>query len=336
MSGNVIGIDLGGTKILAGAVDSDGKVTHVERELTHAEEGADGVIARLAGMIERVKAASGVAVDAVCIGVPGGVNIKEGIVDHAPNLRWVDVPLARALGEKTGLPVFLDNDVRVAVLGEHAYGVGRGTRTMVGVWVGTGIGGGIIIEGKLHQGARGVAGEIGHSVIVKKGPACPCGNTGCIEALASRTSIEREVRKLIDKGVKSEVLARMKKKERTVLSSGIIAWALERKDPAMTRAFTTAQRHLATFAANLVNALDPEVIVFGGGIAERLGEDFVAPIREQARDLFLSKRDVDSVRIVATELKETAPMAGAAFLARQRLAAGHAATPAAQPSSPAH
>ncbi|HEX2574331.1 MAG TPA: ROK family protein [Polyangia bacterium] len=320
-SGIVIGIDLGGTKILAGAVDEAGAVTHVQRELTHAQDGADAVINRLVGMIDRIRAAldPGTPVAAVSIGVPGGVNIEAGIVDKAPNLRWLNVPLAALLEARTGLPIFLDNDVRVAVLGEHAYGVGRGTQTMIGVWVGTGIGGGIIINGRLHQGSRGVAGEIGHSIVVRKGPQCPCGNIGCIEALASRTSMERDVRQLIKKGMKSKVLERMEKKGRTVISSGVIAWSLERQDPVMVKVFQRAQRALATFTANMVNALDPEVVVFGGGIAERLGEAFVGPIRDQAREKFLSKRDVEKIQIVPTQLKEVAPIAGAAFLARQRL-----------------
>ena len=128
------------------------------------------------------------------------------------------------------------------------------------------------------------------------------------------------MRALIEKGVESKVLKMMEKKGRTVLSSGIIDKALENGDPAMTRAFKKAQQNLAMFVANMVNALDPEVVVFGGGIAERLGERFVGPIREQARTLFLSKRDVDRVIIVPTKLKEVAPVAGAAFLARERLA----------------
>ncbi len=316
----IIGIDLGGTKMLAGAVDPSGAVRHLARDLTHPEEGAERVVARLADLVHQVRGQAGGAVQAVSIGVPGGVDIANGVVDKAPNLGWEGVPLAASLHELVGVPVFLDNDVRVAVLGEHAYGVGRGTRTMVGVWVGTGIGGGIVVDGKLHQGARGVAGEIGHSIVDPKGPPCKCGNRGCIEAFASRTSIERDLRRAIDKGHRSKALKRMKQKGRETLTSGIIARLLADEDAAMTRVFKKAQRALGLFAANLVNALDPEVLVFGGGIAERLEEEFVGPIREVAHAHLLSKRDLERVRIVATSLKETAPIVGAAFLARQRLA----------------
>lgn len=318
---SIIGVDLGGTKILVGSVDAGGKVSHLARDLTHAEEGADRVIARLADLIDGVKAKLGSShVAAVSLGVPGGVNSEAGVVDKAPNLGWENVPLSDALEKRVGAPVFLDNDVRVAVVGEHAHGAGRGTHAMVGVWVGTGIGGGIIVDGRLHRGQRGVAGEIGHSIVDRKGPKCNCGNRGCIEALASRTAIERDLRKAIKRGAKSAALKRMKKEGRDTLSSGIIARLLSDGDPALTKVFARAQKMLGLFTANLINLLDPEVVVFGGGIAERLGEDFVAPIRAVAHEHLLSKRDLAKVRVVATELGEVAPIAGAAFLARQRLA----------------
>ena len=317
----LIGIDLGGTKMLAGAVGSDGTVRHLSRDLTGAAEGAGAVIERLAVLVEKIQTALGEGdrAAAVSIGVPGGVDVERGIVDKAPNLGWEGLPLAAQLSSRVGLPVFLDNDVRVAVVGEHARGVGAGTRTMVGVWVGTGIGGGVIVDGQLHLGARGLAGEIGHSIVDPRGPRCHCGNRGCIEAIASRTAIERDVRRAIKKGVPSDALKLMKKKGRAELSSGIIAKLLERHDPALHKVFAEAQRALGRFAANLINALDPEVLVFGGGIAERLGETFVAPIRAVAQSHLLSKRDLDKVRVVATQLGETAPIIGAAHLARQRM-----------------
>jgi glucokinase len=318
----IIGVDLGGTKMLAGAVDEQGKVVgELHRELTHAKEGADRVIARLADLIHQVRSAlpSGQTVGGISIGVPGGVNGATGVVDKAPNLGWEGVPLAGRLQVLAGAPVFLDNDVRVAVVGEHAYGVGRGAKSMVGVWVGTGIGGGIIIDGKLLQGARGVASEIGHMIIDPRGPTCHCGNKGCIEAIASRTAMERDVRVRIEKGKKSRALKLMKKKGRTQLSSSIIEKLLEDGDPTMTKVMTKAQGWLGLFTANLINTLDPEVVVFGGGLAERLKEEMVRPIRAIAHAHLLSKRDLDRVRVVATELGEVAPVVGAALLGRNRL-----------------
>jgi glucokinase len=322
--GLIVGVDLGGTKMHAAAVDENGTVLASERCKTLPEEGADAVIGRIAGLVKNIAGAVGASttdVQAMCIGVPGGVNDAAGVVDTAPNLGWEKVPLARLLNEQLGgqTRVFLDNDVRVAVLGEHAYGLGRGTQTMVGIFVGTGIGGGVVINGQLHHGSRGAAGEFGHMILEPKGPKCPCGKRGCAEALASRTSMERDVRRKIARGHKSMVLKLMKKEERPRLTSSVVATALEERDKVMTRVFSHAQRYIGMLVANVVNAIDPEVVVIGGGLAERLGESMVAPIREEAYDLFLLQRDRDKVKIEATVLKDTAAPAGAAFVARTRL-----------------
>jgi glucokinase len=326
----IIGVDLGGTKMHAAAVDDDGKLLHDEREKTLPDEGADAVIGRIADLCRRITLALGVPHDqlrAVCVGVPGGVNDSTGMVDKAPNLKWEKVPLAHQLSSALGgVRVFLDNDVRVAVVGEHAYGCGRGTRTMVGIFVGTGIGGGVIVDGKLHLGARGVAGELGHMIVKPKGPRCPCGKRGCVEALASRTSMERDVRELIKDGESSKILKIMKKEGRDRLTSSVIAKALDADDPVMTKVMRRAQHHIGVAVSNVVNLLDPEVVVIGGGIAERLGESFVAPIREAAYERLLVQRDREKVRILPTELKENAAPMGAAWVARQRLTQAPAKT----------
>jgi glucokinase len=321
--GLVIGVDLGGTKMHAAAVDESGNLLHNERDKTLPEEGADAVIGRVAALCARIAGALGASagdITAVCIGVPGGVDDANGMVDKAPNLRWEKVPLAPRLSSALGgARVFLDNDVRVAVLGEHAYGCGRGSRTMVGIFVGTGIGGGLVVDGRLHLGARGGAGELGHMIIDPDGPKCPCGKRGCAEAHASRTSIERDVRAMIEDGHKSRVLKMMKKKGAERLTSSVIAKALAAGDPVMTKVMKRAQRSVGILVSNVINLVDPEVVVIGGGIAERLGDEFVAPIREVAYERLLLQRDREQVRIVATELKDRAAPMGAAFVARSRM-----------------
>jgi glucokinase len=318
----VIGFDLGGTKMNAAAVDVHGHVIHSDRCKTLAADGPDAVIDRMIGLCKRILEELGdraTDVRAICVGVPGGVDDERGMVDTAPNLGWSQVPLAYRLSSALTLPVFLDNDVRVAVVGEHAYGVGTGTRTMVGIFVGTGIGGGIIVGHHTHHGGRGVAGEIGHMTLLPHGPRCPCGKRGCVEALASRTAMERDVRKLIKKGWKSRIPKLMKKAATDTLTSSVIESALDIDDDVMRKVMKDAQYYLGLLAGNLANALDPEVIVIGGGIAERLGERFVAPIREHAYKHFLVQRDREKVRIVPTELKDLAAPLGAAFLARERV-----------------
>lgn len=319
----VVGLDLGGTKMNAALVDENGKSLATERQKTLPEEGPAAVIGRMADLVKGLLAqAQATASDlgAVCIGVPGGVDDARGVVDKAPNLGWAAVPLGAELSSRLGgTRIFLDNDVRVGVLGEHAFGVGRGTKTMVGIFVGTGIGGGIITNGTLHLGLRGAGGELGHMVIDPDGPRCPCGNRGCAEALASRTSIERDVRALIERGRRSRVLKMMKKENRPRLTSSVVERALADGDPVMTKVFGRAQEAIGILVANVVNMLDPEVVVIGGGMAERLGESMVAPIRAAAQSRFLLKRDTDRVRILATELKDLAAPMGAAFIARSRL-----------------
>jgi glucokinase len=320
----IAGIDLGGTKIQAAIVDGQGQILASDRCKTLADEGADAVIGRLVELTDGLCRELGVRsqeLAGIAIGVPGAVDDQAGVVDKAPNLRWSKVPLARQLQASLGVPrVVLDNDVRVAVLGEWAYGVGRGSRTMIGIFVGTGVGGGLVIDGRLHGGARGVAGELGHMVLEPGGPRCSCGRRGCLEALTSRSSIERELRDRAKHGDKSRALRIMKKEDRPRLTSSVVARALEDGDELLEEVLADAQRYLGQAVGNLINLLDPEVVVIGGGIAERLGERMVAPIREAAWKQALVSRGRENVRIEATELKETAAPLGAAYLARARLA----------------
>jgi glucokinase len=318
----VIGFDLGGTKMHAAVVDPHGHVVHSERQKTIADDGPAAVIDRIIGLCVRVRNELGARAGqlaALCIGVPGSVDEARGVVDKAPNLVWEGVPLAAPLQQALGVPVFLDNDVRIATIGEHAYGAGRGTRTMIGLFVGTGIGGGLILDGQPHRGGRGVAGELGHMTLLPHGPRCGCGRRGCVEALASRTAMKREVHRLVSKGWDSRVPKLMKKDGRGQLTSGVIETALALEDEVMVRVLADAQYYLGLHAGGLANLLDPEVIVIGGGIAERLGERFVAPIRSRAYKHLLAQRDREQVRIVPTTLKDLAAPLGAAWVARQRL-----------------
>src|SRR4051794_21397928 len=246
----VIGVDMGGTKVLAAAVDEAGHIVTQDRVDTLAQEGPEAVIARIARLLTDVAAQARTPLDeiaAVTVGVPGRVDDRAGVVSWAPNLPgWREIPLAHRLSEHLGgrCRVFLDNDVNMAVLGEHAYGAGRGLRSVVGVYVGTGIGGGLIIDGKLIQGERGAAAEVGHTIIDVRGPRCPCGQRGCVEVLASRTAMERDVRERIADGKKSVVPKLMKKRDKVRMTSSIIQLALDDGDKVMRGVFRRAQRYL--------------------------------------------------------------------------------------------
>ena len=319
--GIFLGVDLGGTNIEAAAVQ-EGQILASSKIKTKAEQGAEGVIKRVEkasrSVIEKMAAQPG-NFQALCIGAPGVVQLETGVVRVAPNLGWKDVPLAEMLQTRLGIPVFVDNDVNIGVAGEFAYGAGRGTEHMVGVFVGTGIGGGVIISGEMHYGNRGAAGEIGHMVVVPDGRICGCGKRGCVEAYASKTAMLKIIQDELRSGRKSSLSDSVGEKGKSILSSSQIAEALEGGDELMVEVLREAQFYLALLTANLVNILDPDVIVFGGGLVERLGEPFIHPIRETASEYYLQQTDIEKIQILPSALGDQAGPIGAAVIARQRL-----------------
>ncbi len=318
----ILGVDLGGTSLRVLTLDRRNQVLSVDKNPTKPDASAASLIKDIAAASRRAAEAAGVPwqkVRAMSVGAPGAVDPERGIVYKAPNLGWENVPLARRLGALLSLPVFVENDVNAGTIGEYVLGAGRGARDMVGLFIGTGIGGGLVIDGKLHGGLRGAAGEVGHIIVEKNGPRCGCGKKGCVEALASRTAMERDVRRAIRAGGKSVVLKLMKERKRPRMTSSIIAKALGKGDPVMLQVMKRAQYYLGILVANLVNTLDPEVIVIGGGIAERLGEGYVAPIRATAREYYLRQDGRERIKIVPGVLGDNAGAIGAAVLARRRL-----------------
>ena len=316
----VVGIDLGGTKILAAVVDAEGRILGQAKRKTKAEVGVEGVVARIVETLDDAVASAKLTrqdIRAIGVGAPGPVDTKTGVIATAPNLPgWSDVPLGELLQAQTGITVAVGNDVNVGALGEFAYGAGRGTSDMISIFVGTGIGGGIILDGRLHAGVRGAAGEIGHMIVLADGPYCGCGNRGCIEALASRTAIVESLQRAVAAGRQSS-LASLLSDGGSRLSSGGLAEAWRAGDTLTVEVLGRVQHYLGLHVASLVNFLDPEVIVFGGGVIEALGEAFVAPIRPIAYQHFLQRRDAERVQILVSQLGDHAGILGAAVLARQ-------------------
>jgi len=321
----VMGIDMGGTSLRGLVVNAANEILAVEKTPTNPKQAPDRLIADLAGWIEDVVRASGIKrwqFAAVSIGAPGAVDPESGIVYHAPNLGWDKVALGPKLSKLLRVPVLVENDVNVGIVGEYALGAARGARQLVGIFVGTGIGGGILFDGLLYSGSRGAAAEVGHNVLLVDGPRCGCGSRGCAEALASRTAMERDVRAAIKDGAKSVVLKLMKERAKDRMTSSIIQRALRKHDHVMQEVVKRAQHYLGILVANVVNTLDPDCVVIGGGIVERLGEGFVAPIRRTAYEHFLRRHDAERVRIVPGALGDNAGPLGAVVLARQRLHLG--------------
>ena len=316
------GVDLGGTSMIAVVADKKGRVLGSSDAVTDRSLPPEGILGQVAAQVAAAAENAEVKLSklkGVGIGAPGAVDPRRGIVVRAPNLEWTDVPACRILGKQLKLDVILGNDVQVAVLGEHAYGVARKVDRAVGIWVGTGIGGGWILDGQLDRGYRGAAGEIGHICIDEDGPECSCGRRGCAEALCSRTAMEREVNARIKKGQKSAVPTLMKERSKTRMTSSIISRALDAGDPVMVEVFKQAQHHMAILVANLVNAMDPAMVMFGGGVSSRLKETLVGPIREEARSRYLRPDPSGLVRIEAAQLGDNSGALGACALARLAL-----------------
>jgi len=275
-------VDLGGSKILSVVAQGDGRRLGEDRRPTDAEAGPDGVLERIVGSLQEVLAKAGLGQgDLAAVGIcsPGPCDIDAGVISSAPNLPgWRDVPICRSLEERLGVPTRLENDANAAALGEHVYGAGRGCRHLIYMTVSTGIGGGLIIDGRLYRGATGVAGELGHMTIEPDGPLCGCGNRGCLEALASGTAIAARGEELVAQGG-SALLVRLAQEEDD-LTAETVSRAADQGDIACQGIIQRAGYYLGIGLASYVNIFNPEVIIIGGGLA-KAGELLLAPARAE-------------------------------------------------------
>jgi glucokinase len=311
------GIDLGGTKIEAIVVDADNQVLGQARRPTPTEGGPEDVVEQLSeAMAEAANAAEleTSALKGVGVGSPGSVDEAAGTVTQARNLPgWNGTfEVAKVLGDKLGTPVRVGNDVQVAITAEHKLGAGRPYDSLLGVWWGTGVGGGVIIDRKLWLG-RGSAGEIGHMVIKRDGAVCPCGRRGCVEAYSGRAAMEAKARKEHDDGVKTDLFKIMRHRGRTRLTSAVWAQALEERDPLATELIDRAVEALGAGIASAVNLLDVEAVVIGGGLGVRFGQPMTDRIFEASMPhLFRDDRPPD---IHVAGLGDLGGAIGAALLA---------------------
>jgi len=286
------GIDLGGTKIQAAIVTADGEVIGDARRPTPTNGGPEDVAHEMVEALVEAAEKAGTQTDSLAgigVGSPGNVDAATGEVAQARNLPgWEQAfPLAARLSDSLGAEVRVGNDVDVATNGEFRLGAGKPYRSLLGVFWGTGVGGGLILEGRRWLG-RGAAGEIGHMVVRQGGRRCPCGRRGCMEAYAGRAAMEAKARRDLAHGEKTELLEIMKKHGKDRLTSSIWDRALRHDDPLAVSLIDEAVKALATGIASAVNLLDIEAVVIGGGLGVRLGEPYVERIRKRmGRHLFL-------------------------------------------------
>ncbi len=317
----LIGVDLGGTNIVAGALSHDGsEVIAMRSEPTRADQGADAVIDRMVRIIDTVIAetiahtgARRADVTGIGVGAPGPLERERGIVVTTPNLGWTNFPLRDVIAERTGIPVRIDNDANCATLGEWWLGAARGANNVIGMTIGTGIGGGIILDGKLYHGASDVAGEIGHTTIDLTGRRCKCGNYGCLEAYASGPSIADRAREAVA-GDDDSLLQRMVGGHLERLTAATVYEAAKLGDEVAIDVVRETARFLGTGIANLLNIFNPDVVVMAGGVTQA-GDALFEPMRKEVKKRAF-RPAVEACRIVPGSLPGSAGVVGAvaAFL----------------------
>lgn len=319
------GIDLGGTKIQTVVVDPDNKVLGQSRRPTPTTGGPEDVIREMAAAMREAAAQADLGtrdLTGVGVGSPGDADEKTGVVSDARNLPgWTGVyPMAEKLSEQLGTPVRIGNDVDVAVRAEFELGAGEEFDTILGIWWGTGVGGGLILDGKPWIG-RGAAGEVGHMVVKRDGARCTCGRRGCMEAYAGRAAMEIKARKEVENGAKTDLFKIMEERGRDRLTSGVWARALKHGDDLATRLVDRAVKALGVGIASAVNLLDPEAVIIGGGLGVRFGERYVGRIATRMHPhLFVPDRPPHMH--VAT-LGDLGGAIGGALLVDERVPAAH-------------
>lgn len=298
------GIDLGGTKIQAIVLEGDGQeVLGQARRPTPAEGGPRAVVAALHDALTEAAAEADVApdrLDAVGVGSPGEVDPVGGTVSKAGNLPgWAgEFPLAAALSEQLGAKVCLGNDVNVATWAEFKLGAGKDVQSLLGVFWGTGVGGGLVLDGRPWHG-RGGAGEIGHMVVKRKGARCPCGRRGCLEAYAGRRAMEGKARREVEDGCKSILFEIMKERGRQTLGSGVWARALHHEDELAQRLIARAVKALGAGIASAINLLDVELVVLGGGLGTRFGDQMAQRIADAMQPHLFNDQRPPAMKVAA-------------------------------------
>ncbi|MDD4013886.1 MAG: ROK family protein [Candidatus Omnitrophica bacterium] len=312
-----IGIDVGGTKISAGLVNSRGKVLARYKHKSPRSKDPRDLISALSDIIDELLTENSLSardLKGIGLGVPGLLDKDRQRILASPNMNTAGLDLVPILKKRFKVKVAADNDVNVGVLGECWMGASKGAKDVVGIFPGTGLGGGIVTNGNLYIGAHGSAAEIGHTILDPEGPLCTCGNRGCLEAVASRWAIERDIRAAVKRGRKT-LLAKLSKTGFKVIKSGVLAKAIKARDPLTMEIMKRVSINIGHACVSARHFLDPEVIVLGGGIIEACG-DFMMPI---IRKVFVSDKyfPKKGCRLAISSLGDDAIILGAAALVRE-------------------
>ena len=311
-----IGIDVGGTNVKIALVDDNGKIIYSNSVPTYAKMGYEYTVNNIKQAIKDLMKETNTTpsdIEGIGFDFPGQVDCKTGVVKLAPNIPgWVNVPLAQMIEDEFHIPTRIDNDVRCAALGELKFGAGRGCENFICITVGTGIGSGIVINGKVVRGATNAAGELGHIKLqMNGGPICGCGDTGCLEAFASGPAIVAMAQEYI-KGGKSTKFREMAAVEGGEITPYMVAKAAEEGDPVAKRIFEIVGEYIGIGLTSVINLLNPERVIIGGGVAES-GELLLGPIRKTIKERAMVVAG-NAVEIVPAQLGNSAGVIGASML----------------------
>ncbi|OGS18887.1 MAG: hypothetical protein A3J83_03965 [Elusimicrobia bacterium RIFOXYA2_FULL_40_6] len=312
---HIIGIDLGGTTISVALFNKNISMLEQRILTTESQRGVDYILTKISSNIAELISRHKVQksdVLGIGFGSPGPLSTKKGIVFNCPNLKgWKNVPLKQLMEHKTGFPVFIENDANSAALGEWCKGSGRGVENMLFVTLGTGVGGGLVINNQLHHGKDDAAGEIGHVILFPDGIKCNCGNYGCIEMYASATGIVRRTKEAINYG-RNSVLSKLKE---NITSKNVYLAALK-KDKLACEIMNETGRYLGIIFSSMANLLDLDMIVIGGNVANA-GEMLLRPIRKEIQSRVMYP--ANKVKIIKAKLGANAGVIGAACAVLERI-----------------
>ena len=272
-------LDIGGTKVLGAIFDENENVVYrLKKKTKSGGESSENIEQVIIGVVERMIKESGIKknrIGAIAAGAPGVIDQADGVVLFSPNLPWRDYDIRTPIENKFGVPFFIGNDVNVGVLGEYKYGSVQGYQNIVGFFVGTGMGGGLILDGKLYTGHLFKAAEYGHMILDPEGPLCNCGQRGCLEAFSSKQGMSAYIRQQVSRGRQSVMADAL---TGSAFKSKALKKALEEKDAVAMEAVDRACHYLAVATGNMINTISPDAVVYGGGVIEAVGDIFLEKI----------------------------------------------------------
>ncbi|MGM0508090.1 MAG: ROK family protein [Fusobacteriota bacterium] len=308
-------LDIGGTNILGALFDENNEIVKTKKKKTKAYKGEEEVFKRICKVIDKLidEAGNKKMISGIGAGAPGIISENDGIIITSPNLPWKNYNLKEKIQEEYNIPFYLENDVNVGILGEWRYGAGKGADNLIGMFIGTGIGGGLVLDGSLYKGNIGGAGEIGHISVNPDGPVCGCNSKGCIETLASKTGMLREIEARIKRG--EETILEELLEGKKILKSSYLKEGYDKKDRVTLEILEDSCKYIGVGVASLINILNPDVIVFGGGIMEKLGEELLSKIRNYA-NRYAMKELLNSCEFKVASLGDDAPLFGGLELAK--------------------